>query len=698
MDDDTSITLVVCAALKKIGMDVLEAENGSKSIELFQENKPDIILMDVIMPDMDGFKACRTIRSLPGGRYVQILMVTGLEDAESTQKAFDAGADGFLTKPINFSMLSQQVQYSLRAGQAFRELHISRSRLAKAQELAKIGHWQMDFRSDLFFCSPEAAGLLGLAEKTDIKTLDAFLQSIVAKDQLRIQQALEIALKDKEAVSLEYRILDRTGSMKHILNTSQIILNEDDEPVIQLGIVQDVTQLKEAEEEIRFLAFYDGLTGLANRMLFMDRLDQAISDAKRNDRHFALLFLDLDHFKRVNDTLGHHIGDLLLKKIAHKIRTSIRSTDSATRIGKQTRKKEALVARLGGDEFTILITDLATPELAAPIARRLLSAIPAVYFLEGHEVSITTSIGISVFPEDGTDAEILLKHADTAMYHAKDKGRNTYQFFRESMNKAVFERFTIEKDLKRAIRESEFVLYYQPQIRLTDLSIVGAEALIRWNHPHHGIVFPDKFIPIAEESGIITDINQWVLDEACRQSTQWKDEGLPPIKLSINMSGYQLSSQNMAENLLLALDRFDVAPENIEIEFTENILLQDTDSTRAILANIKKLNLRIALDDFGTGYSSLSYLTSFPVDTLKIDRSFVMGCTINKNNLVIIRAIVAMGHTLDKKIIAEGVETKEQFEILKNSGCDEAQGYYFSRPLPCRDFGKMLLDAAPVTL
>ncbi len=537
------------------------SEGRGQGIELFNLKKPDIVLMDVMMPGMDGFEACQLIRQSPGGQLAQILMVTGLEDTESIEKAFRAGANDFVAKPLSLVMLGQRVQYMQRAGQAFRELHISQSRLAKTQELARIGHWQVDLRSHEFHCSPEAAHLLGLAQldqgKTDI-TLEDFLSPVLDQDRNRIRELLEQTLKTQTPATLEYRIYDEDNAFKYILNKSEIILDEQAQPALLQGIVQDISQLKKAEEEIRFLAFYDGLTGLANRMLFMDRLDQTLADAKRNNHHFALLFLDLDNFKGINDTLGHQIGDLLLKKVAERIKNSTRNTDSATRIAAPSGQNDSVIARLGGDEFTILVPHLKDPEYASLIARRLLRTIPEGYTIEGHEVTITTSIGISIFPEDGTQADILLKNADNAMYHAKKLGKNTFQYFTNAMNKASIERYSIDRDLKKAIQNQEFVLYYQPQIRLSDRKIVGAEALIRWFHPHRGMIPPDKFISVAEESGFILDINQWVLSTACRQGKAWKEMGLPSLTLAVNLSGYKLADQNLAQSIAQVLEQEDL--------------------------------------------------------------------------------------------------------------------------------------------
>ena len=420
----------------------------------------------------------------------------------------------------------------------------------------------------------------------------------------------------------------------------------------------------------------------------MDRLDHEISVSKRHGRFFALLFLDLDQFKRINDSFGHHVGDLLLKNVSGTLKKCIRITDTGT--GPVNDDSEALIARLGGDEFILLLSDINEPENAAIIARRVLNEIPTTHDLEGHSVSVTTSIGISIFPTDGEDAEVLMKHADSAMYHAKETGRNNYQFFKKSLNATVLERFSIEQDLKHAIEQDEFVLYYQPQLDLSSRKIVGAEALIRWMHPQKGLIPPDKFIPLAEESGLIVDINKWVIRTACKQNDHWRKAGFTPIRIAVNLSGYQFANQNIIQIIRDALQEANLDAKNLEVEITENTLMQNTKETIRILEQMRDLKLRIALDDFGTGYSSLSYLTSFPVDILKIDRSFVMGCATHNNNRIIIKAIVAMGHSLGMKIVAEGIESEEEFQLLKEYGVNEGQGYHFSPPIAQNQFIKFL--------
>ena len=689
VDDEPSLRLFMGAALKKSGFQVIEADHGRTALDLFTTDKPDLILLDLLMPGMDGFETCTAVRKLPNGRYTPILMVTGSDDDDSIERAFEAGASDFVSKPINWTMLGHKAKYLLRAGQAFKDLDRNRSRLAKTQELAKLGNWQIDLASCEFGCSSKACRLLGLDSQRHASYAD-FLSPIIARERDAVKEKIDLAVQSKNSIVLNYPVILPDGTQKHILNQGEILYNKEGTPELMLGVVQDVTQLRRAEEEIRLLAFYDSLTGLANRSLFLDRLDQAIESARRTHQKFALLFLDLDQFKIINDSLGHHIGDLLLKQVAARLKANIRSNDTAGATGQDP--LDSVVARLGGDEFTVLLSNIKEPESAAKVAMRLINEIADTYQLEGYEVSMTTSIGISVFPEDGMQASVLLKNADSAMYHAKNNGRNSYQFYMESFNRSAMERFSIERDLKNALVNEEFVLFYQPRIDLVSRRIVGAEALIRWIHPTKGMISPDKFIPIAEESGQIIDINRWVLQTACRQKTEWVEAGLPPINVAVNLSGYKLSSQNIIRVIKDALGSRGNENESLEIEITENVLMQDTQETVSTLMQIKALKLRIALDDFGTGYSSLSYLASFPVDIIKIDRSFVMGCTTETKNLIIIKAIIAMGHSMDKQIVAEGIETDEQFELMKSLGCDEGQGYLFKHPVPQKVFAALLAE------
>jgi len=691
VDDDLSLRLSMCAALNKVGFKTIEAQNGREAVNCFRAEQPDLVLLDVMMPEMDGFETCSAIRLQPGGKYVQILMVTGLDDTDSIERAFEAGANDFITKPLNLIMLGHRGKYMLRAGRAIKELSRSQHRLAATQELAKLGNWEVDLQTNKFYCSPEASRILGQKDDSSQVGYQLFWQSVIAKDYSTIKDQIENAFLHHRALNLNYRITLPNGSQRHILNHSEILYSENGEAVTMLGAIQDVTQLKNAEEEIRLLAFYDGLTGLANRMLFMERLKHEIASSKRQGKCFALLFLDLDQFKRVNDSFGHHVGDLLLKNVAETLRNLLRASDAIT--GPASSESNSLIARLGGDEFIILLSDIRTPENAAVAARKILHSMPSQHELEEHKISITTSIGISVYPGDGEDVETLLKRADSAMYHAKETGRNKYQFYKESLNAAVLNRLTLEQEIHSALKENQFQLYYQPQLDLATRKVVGAEALMRWLHPQKGFISPDRFIPIAEESGLIVDINKWVIQTACRQNKKWIEAGFDPLRIAVNLSAYKFTDQNIIAVIRDALLEADLEAKHLEVEITENVFIQNAQETVKIMEQIKDLKIRIALDDFGTGYSSLSYLVSFPVDIIKIDRSFIMGSTVLQNNREIIKAIIAMGHSLGMKIVAEGIETEEQYEFLKEHGADLGQGYYFSPAVQQDDFTKFLMHS-----
>ncbi len=689
VDDDNASRITMGAALRKAGFEIEQAASGKSGIALFDEKKPDLICLDVMMPQMDGFATCREIRKRPGGEYVQILMVTGLEDNESIEEAFRAGGNDFVSKPINWTMFSHRAHYMLRAGEALKDLYLSRSFLAKTQEIAKIGNWQVDLQNNLCTISPEALHILGLSggprEEITVKEL---LDTLIGTEQPEIYATVEEAIRERKTFTVNFQKTLTDSSIRYIYMYGQVLRTESGAPEFLLGVVHDSTQMKQAEEEIRYLAFYDSLTGLANRTLFLNRLNSVLEHSKRKKQSFALLFMDIDQFKQINDTMGHHAGDILLKNTADMIKQSIRRVDTVAITS--TEEPHTLVARHGGDEFVLILSDIASPESAAIAARRLIAAIPQKQVIDGQEISVSASIGISVFPEDGQEANALLKHADIAMYHAKKNGGNNYQFFKKSLNRAVLSRFTLEQDMKSAIANKEFSLHFQPQLHFLNRGIMGAEALIRWNHPKKGFMPPDKFIPIAEESGLILDINKWVIEEACRQNRIWKDKGLHPVRIALNLSGYKLAEQNIVQLLEQNLKKHSLPGDAIEVEVTENVLMRDTEAIVETLLGIKNLGIKVAIDDFGTGYSSLSYLTSFHVDVIKIDRSFVMHCSDKEKNRVIIKAIIAMGHSLGMKIVAEGIETEEQFRLLKEYGCDEYQGNYFSPPIPAIKFEKLI--------
>ena len=443
-----------------------------------------------------------------------------------------------------------------------------------------------------------------------------------------------------------------------------------------IAVVSDISERKAAEERMVYIAQHDFLTGLPNRMMLHDRLTQAIAHAEREQRKVAVMFLDLDRFKAINDTLGHLIGDKLLQLVADRINSVARTSDT--------------VSRLGGDEFAIMLPYIENTDDIAMIALKLLASIAGPCVIDGNEIEVTTSIGISVFPEDGIDSESLIAHADAAMYQAKGDGRNNYQFFTREMNRRTLERILIKNKLSHALERNELFLLYQPQVDLQSGHIIGAEALVRWDNPLYGKVLPAQFIPIAEENGLIPPIGEWVLREACRQNQEWRKLGLMKITMAVNLSSVQFRQKNLGEIIKAILSESGLAPSGLELEITESVVMQDAEAAILLLEDMKAMGLKLSVDDFGTGYSSLNYLKRFPIDKFKIDQSFVRDLTTDTDDAVIVSTIISMAHSLKLKVIAEGVETAEQLAFLKQQGCDEIQGYYFSQPVSAEEFRKLL--------
>jgi diguanylate cyclase (GGDEF)-like protein/PAS domain S-box-containing protein len=442
------------------------------------------------------------------------------------------------------------------------------------------------------------------------------------------------------------------------------------------GTGSDITERRQAEQKIEYLAYHDPLTGLPNRVLLQDRLEQAIAQAERNRSGLALVFLDLDNFKKINDSLGHAAGDALLKEVALRLKRCVRDTDT--------------ISRQGGDEFVVILRELRGVDSCTPVLGKIMETLQEPYTWEGNELSTSASLGIALYPEDGSDFELLRKKADMAMYRAKEAGRNTYRFFDEEMDDEAVEHLLMRSGLRRALERQEFLLHYQPQIDLATGQVIGVEALLRWQHPEFGLVPPGRFIPIAEDSGLIVPIGEWVLREACRQAAAWQRSGLPELVMAVNLSAVQFRRGNVEETVLRALAQSGLAPAALELELTESILIQDVEQVLASVRRLKQLGVKLSIDDFGTGYSSLSYLKRFDIDKLKIDQSFIRDLARDPDDAAIVRAIIQMAHSLGLKAIAEGVETPDLPQQLRAFGCDEAQGYLYARPMPAAEFERYL--------
>jgi diguanylate cyclase (GGDEF)-like protein/PAS domain S-box-containing protein len=676
-DDDETNRMLLRQALEVSDFVVVEAENGAKAVEAFTLHRPQLVLLDVLMPEMDGYQACGAIRRLPGGNLTPIMMLTGLDDIESVNKAYDAGATDFAIKPINWVVLGNRIRYMLRSKRTLDELRESETRLATAHRIAGLGSWEWDLESGELRWSDEIYRAFGVNREAYSPDPEKSLELVHAEDQQSLALARRGALRERKPYRIDFRVLRPDGTLRHLHEQTEILLDETGRPVRMTGTVQDITERKLNEEQIRRLAYYDGLTMLPNRLLFTQKLETALSAARRQKRPLAMLFLDLDRFKQINDTLGHSLGDKLLQGVAERLKHCLRGSDTIAR-----GSSGDTVARLGGDEFIICLSDINRGEDAAKVARRILDSLKTPFRLDEHEVFVTGSIGISLFPTDGENVEALLKNADAAMYHAKDSGRGTCQFYDESMNTRALQRLSMENKLRKALEKEELLLHFQPQVDLDTGTVVGVEALVRWQNPELGLVPPNDFIPLAEETGLILPIGEWVLRAACVQIREWQKRGLDGLRMAVNLSGRQFRQEEILKTVRDTVQAVGLDPRSLELEITETILLQDVEANVRILSDLKFLGVRISLDDFGTGYSALSYLKRFPIDILKIDRSFIRGIPADPGAGAITSAIIAMAKGLEIAPVAEGVETPEQRAFLYRRGCRLMQGFLFGKPMP----------------
>ncbi len=688
VDDDQAVRLLARETLENSGFVVRDAENGEQALEEFEVHVPDIVLLDVMMPGIDGFSVCSAIRRTSCGRDTPVLMMTGLDDLASIDSAYEAGATDFITKPINWHILGYRVSYMLRASGALEQLRESKAGLAHAQSLAHIGSWEWDLATGEIRCSEEVYSICCIDRNK--QGGNPILDAVHHQDRAFVQNSIDDAVARRSPFSFDYRIL-LEGSERTLHAELVTVLDEVGEPVCLTGTIQDITERKHAEEQIRLLAYYDALTGLPNRRFFLQQLEQALVFANRNDRMLAVLFLDLDRFKLVNDTLGHGVGDRLLQDVADRLLRCVRRSDCLARADEEC--PPSLVSRLGGDEFTIMLSDIEHFQDVAKVARRILEAVSVPYSLEGQEVFVSTSIGISLYPFDASTASDLIRNADGAMYQAKEQGRNGYQIYDESMNAKALERIILESQLHKALKEEEFTIHYQPQVCSSSGEVVGIEALVRWNSKELGMVEPCRFLPLAEEIGLVIQIDQWVMRQACRQYKLWQKQGLPPVTLAINISGQQFMKNELLETVTGILKESGVDPGLLELELTEGVLMAHTEKTIKTLQALKGMGVRLAIDDFGTGFSSLSYLKRFPLDVLKIDRTFIKDITSDPDDAAITVATIEMAHTLKLQVIAEGVETQPQLDFLTRNGCDLYQGYLFSRPVPPEEITRLFTCA-----
>jgi diguanylate cyclase (GGDEF)-like protein/PAS domain S-box-containing protein len=638
----------------------------------------DLILLDLGLPDAQGLGAVR--RAHKAAPRVPLVVVTGTDDESMAAQALQEGAQDYLIKgQIDGRGLLRALRYAVERKNTEEALFVEKERAQVT--LNSIGDAVIctDVEGNITFLNLVAEKMTGWTweEATGCPMTEVFrIQDAISHDP--VPNPMEIALGQNRAAHLPANciLIRRDGFEIPIEDSVAPIHNREGNATGAVIVFRDVSAARTMALQMTHSAQHDFLTGLPNRMLLNDRVRQAVAVAPRHNKKVAVLFLDLDGFKHINDSLGHPIGDKLLQSIAKRLVSCVRDSDT--------------VSRQGGDEFVILLSEMEQSEDAAITARRMLHAVAEAHSVDQHELHVTASIGVSIFPDDGRDAETLIKNADTAMYQAKENGRQSYQFFKPAMNVRAVERQSIEESLRRALERQEFALHYQPKINLRNGEISGAEALIRWTHPTRGPVPPGQFIPVAEDCGLILPIGNWVLREACKQARAWLDARLPLSTMAVNISAMEFRDEHFLDGVFSILEETGLDPTFLELELTESVLMKRAETTAAVLKKLRAKGIQLAVDDFGTGYSSLSYLRKFPIDALKIDQSFIRQITTAPDETTIVTAVISMGRSLKLRVVAEGVETQEELAFLQAHKCDEAQGFYFSRPVVPDQFAKLL--------
>ncbi len=692
VDDDHTMRLLARQALERAGFVVVEAGDGQAALAAFREHAPDVVLLDVQMPKLDGFETCRALRDSGAGRFTPVMMMTGLDDLESIEKAYDAGATDFINKPLNWLILGHRLEYILRSSRAFERLRVSQAKLANAQRIARLGYWEWVPGSDRLYCSGQLRRIFELPQGHQPGSLQELALFVHEDQRGHFLDTIQDLLSGKSVTDFEYRIRTAQGTERYVRQHAESLHDDQGQVTRVTSTIQDVTEQREAEEKVRYLAYYDGLTGLPNRRSFTETLQRILRDPRFRNDSTAVMFVDLDRLNQVNESLGRTAGDELVRQASQRIVSCVRSTDMVARAAQQNHQH--LVSRFDGDEFVILLTKLSDIDATAHIAQRLGEALAEPFDVDGQTIFVTASIGIGVFSHDGDSPEQLLRNAHLAAEHAKETEGQSCQFYTESLNEAARARLVLETDLRRALIRGELELRYQPQFAIADNSVVGAEALLRWRHPEQGLISPATFVPLAEEIGLIHEIGEWVLETACLQAQAWQEELAHPFRVGVNISNRQFLGNGLIATVRRALAGSRLDPRSLELELTESVILGADDNELSQLSELRALGLKLAIDDFGTGYSSLGYLAEFPVDALKIDRSFIRDVPGSPQKEALVRAIVAMGHSLDLRVTAEGVETDEQLDFLRTLGCEEQQGFLMGRPMPAEELSAFLDGSA----
>ena len=701
IEDDPNYFILVNERLSQNrdpSFELIRSKHMQSGLERLGEGDIDVVLLDLMLPDSEGLSSFVSVHT--AFPLVPIIILTAVDDDSLAAQAIAFGAQDYLTKGSfdrqllvksicyavsrnqGQSQLQQYYQENERAKRAlqdrderFRSLVSNIPGAVYRYTLSEAREWEIDFISDVI---KDIAGYS--ADNFIGKSISDYFDKVLPQDLPLLKDAFEKAVQQGTLFGVDYRVRHMSGDFRWVHDRGRAVRDRTGRVTHVDGVISDTTERTKEKERFNQLVYYDALTNLPNRELFVDRLDQAIQQARRKKESGAVLALDLDHFKRINDTLGHPIGDQLIKAVSVRLLKLLFDSDTITRIG--------------GGAFIILLSRVAKSEDAENVATKLLTAFKAPFLINEHELFTSCSIGIAIFPNDGESSDILIKNADAAMHISKERGKDRYQLFSSSIANSSFERLVLESSLRRAMERKEFQLFYQPQVDLRTGEAVGAEALIRWKHPDLGFIPPMEFIPIAEETGLIHPIGEWVLKTACEQKKIWDEQGFKSFRVSVNLSARQFHYANLVDVVGDTIRKSGIDARCLDLELTESTIMDRLEETTLTLKRLKNMGAHISIDDFGTGYSSLMYLKTFPIDCVKIDKSFVNDVTTDSDDRAITQAIISMAHSLKLEVVAEGVETKEQLEILKSQGCDIIQGYLFSKPIPVDDVAPFLLSDA----
>lgn len=701
VDDDEVNLLLTSVALRDRGFFVREAASGDEALRILADWFPDIMVLDAVMPGLDGFETCLELRRMPGFESLPVLMLTGLDDEQSINRAYEVGATDFFVKSQQWSLLAGRLRYLLRASRTRLELERSKYKLALAQDLARMGSvdWENGPNGGMVF-SPESLRVFGYTPK-DKLSMRKILRMMLHEEQLALRRVLHSVLRQTTVLCHDFQITMPDGEQRVIHAEAEPQFNEQAMLVGYSGIVQDVTDRRNAEDRINHLANFDTLTGLPNRRQIFWRSERAIECAKRLNHSFAVLQIGLDRFKVINENLGHHAGDELLIEVSRRLRECVKHSEQVLEgfleiPNHRAHRTLEAVGRLGADEFVVLLPEVSSADEAMDVARRIQDNLRQPIMAVDQECFITASVGIACYPGHGASVADLLRHADVAMDLAKEQGRNTAMLYDPKLASKGRIRLDLDTALHKAMERQELILYYQPKIDTRTGQMTGAEALMRWQRDNK-LVPPGDFIPIAEVTGLINEMSMWAIEEAARQAQSWKEHFGFNGSIAVNMPSRLFNRSDLVDVVASLIKAQGASPNMIELEITETGLMKDLSGVVPSLHKLNQLGVEISIDDFGTGYSSLSYLTTLPISELKIDRSFVKDLGRSTQSAAVVSAIVALAKALGLRVIAEGVEHLEQAIVLGEMGCHICQGFFFAKPMPPHELDRLLSNGNAFT-